>query len=113
MSVAALYNLELKDPASRERWAFHNMGEHFKIQAAIFRKFNLNVPIFPCDPITLNDIPTWARNHQSMHSSANGILGLQGNDLTDVDLSKPEDVEVFKYLHAQEHQRFQLALGLS
>lgn len=113
MSVANLFNLDLKDPASVLRFSFSNQAEHFKIQRAIFEKFNVNLPIFPIDPIPATGFVTWAQVHQSMHSSANGILGLQSDDLTTLDPNKPEDVEVWAYTHAQEHYRFAQSLGLT
>lgn len=112
MSVAALYNLSANDRIGISRWGFNNMAEHFKIQQAIFLKHNINLPLFPLDPVPLDDLVNWGRSHQAMHSAPLEILGLQGNDLT-VDFRKPEDVVIFTMLHADEHRRMALALGLT
>ena len=89
------------------------MDEHRKIQQAIFTKRNINLPLFPLDPIALDDLDSWARNHQSMHSAPLEILGLQGNDLTRVDFTKTEDIIVFVQIHAMEHRLIAAALGLT
>src|SRR6266851_7962419 len=103
MSLAGLYNLDPKDPASLMRWSFANMAEHFKIQRAIFDKHKLNLPLFPLDPIPLFDLVSWGVSHQAMHAGANAVLKLPGNDLTTVDFTKPEDIVVWVQLHASEH----------
>lgn len=113
MSVAALYNLDVKAGPSLLRWSFNNMSEHFKIQDAIYAQFKINLPLFPLDPIPLDELVTWGYNHQAMHSAALAILRLQGNDLTSVDLTKPADVIIWTQLHADEHRRMAAALRLS
>ena len=113
MSLPGVFNLNWNDEASRNRFSFDNFGEHLKIQRAILARHNLNLPLFPIDPIPLFDLLTWARIHQSMHASANGVLKLSGFDLTGVDFRKPEEVVVWTQNHGQEHLALSRALRLS
>lgn len=113
MSVAGLFNLRLDDARVVMRFGFDNAGEHIKIQKAIFDKFNVNLTLLPIDPIPLFDLADWARRHQAMHSDANRILGLQGNDLTALDPTRQEDVTVWCEMHAREHIAFAQVLGLT
>jgi hypothetical protein len=40
------------------------------------------------------------------------ILGIAGNDLSDVDWSNPDQLESWVWLHAQEHYRAETILGI-
>ena len=113
MSLAGLYNLNSKDPASLLRWSFNNASEHFKIQQAIFDKHHLVLPLFPIDPIPMFALDDWARRHQTMHSGPSQVLKLQDFDLSSIDFNKPEQVTVWVMLHAQAHMAFAAALELT
>lgn len=113
MALASIFNLQWNEPANRARFSFNNWMEHQKIQEEIFRKHGIDLPLFPIDPIPNYDLLSWAFRHQSMHSAANVILGLQGFDLTGVDFRKPEEVTVWTENHAREHMAINQALGIS
>jgi hypothetical protein len=92
------------------------MSEHFKIQNAIFAKHNINLPLFPLDPIpmdSLHNLLNWSRNHQAMHAGPLGILGLPVRDLTNVDFTKPEQVIEWTLDHGNDHVLLAQALGLT
>lgn len=112
MSVASLYNLNLDSPESVLEFSFNNQCHHIDVQKAIIKTKAINLPLYPIDPIPSFDNVTWLQNHQAMHSAVNGVLGTQSNDLSTLDPTKPEDVEVFTYLHAQEHYRWSIILGV-
>ncbi len=112
MSLAGVFNLDVKDGRAMAQFALDNMDHHRQIQGAIFRQFNVALPLFPLDPISESDFNTWALLHQSMHSAANDILGLPDFDLTAVDITKPEQVIVWAELHGRGHQMIAQALGI-
>lgn len=112
MSLAGIFNLDWDDEGSRGRFAFDNERHHRAIVNAIFAQHNIELPSFPLDPIPLFDLMTWGFNHQSMHSSVNGILGLTGFDLSTIDFRKPEERVVWLENHGREHQNWSRALGV-
>ena len=61
----------------------------------------------PGDP----NLGTWAYSHQQAHTAFDDILGIAGNDLTDVDFTKQDQVESWLRLHFQEHYEAQQSLG--
>lgn len=107
----------LNTPAGHEeqmRWSFNNNDEHLKIANAIFNKYGVNLPPYILDPMpALNspDIATWAEQHQSAHSAFDAILNIAGNDLTDVDFTKQDQVESWLRIHFDEHNQAQMLLG--
>ena len=115
MGLAAIYNVP-DDARSLAHFAFINRMSHQSIAAAIFTQTNgANIPLPVLDPIPLgNALRTWLVQHQQTHNQQNAILGILGNDLTDVDFTKPEQVSAWIKLHADEHTQAHniLSLGL-
>lgn len=109
--IAALYNIP-NNPQTLARFSFHNRDQHLLAVDAIFRKTGIMLPQYPIDPILAADFKNWAYLHQAMHNSINTALNLQGNDLTDVDFDKPDEVATWIQLHASEHVAWGNALGL-
>ena len=109
--IAALYNIPT-DPKTLARFAFHNRDAHVLVIDAIFKKTGLVLPSYPLDPIVMNDFKNWLYNHQAMHNSVNTVLGLAGNDLTDVDPRQPAQLTSWVQLHASEHLSWGNELGI-
>jgi hypothetical protein len=109
--IAALYNIP-SDPPSMSRFAFHNRDQHRQVTAAVEAKFGLTLPEYPIDPIASWDFTNWLYNHQAMHNAVNGLLGTAGNDLTDVDPTKPDQLSAWIQLHAVEHVQWGNILGI-
>jgi hypothetical protein len=55
------------------------------------------------DPIAGFDRDNWLRRHQTAHNDMNEVLGIAGNDLSDVDFKNPKELQAWINLHAQEH----------
>lgn len=105
--LADLFNV----PATRpelDRWSFSHQDQHSKITQAIYTQFSTNLPEFILDPIPDPGSPAytnWLENNQASHTAFDGILGIAGNDLTDLDYSKPDQVQTWIRLHAEEHRQ--------
>lgn len=111
MSLPSLFNV----PLTREEldiWTFSNADEHQKIAAACLTQLSATIPQFPLDPIPVDDLGTWAYNHQAIHDAQNAVLGIAGNDLTTVDLNDTAQLSNWIQLHAQEHYQAAGLLGL-
>ena len=109
--IAALYNIP-NDPIRLAQFAFHNRAEHDLAVEAIYRKTGVTLQQYPLDPIKMEDVPDWLDRHQSAHAAVNQVLGIAGNDLSDVDPNRPEQLQYWIELHAQEHRAWGAALGI-
>lgn len=112
MSLASVYNVP-KDARSLAEFAFNNRLSHLSIAQAIQTKTGVILSLPVLDPMPVFDLQNWAVQHQAVHNAMNGVLGLEGNDLTDVNWEKPEEVESWIRLHADEHYKASQVLGIA
>jgi hypothetical protein len=110
--LASLYNVP-SDQNGFMELSFANVDEHRKIITAVKNAYGIAIQEYIIDPIPLFDFPAWAYRHQQMHNQQNAVLGIAGNDLTAVDLTKPDELASWVNLHAQEHYQAASILGIS
>ncbi len=108
--IAALFNIPT-DAEAMQQFSFHNNDSHVLAIRAIKTLTGLTLPQYPLDPIPPQNLGGWLYDHQAMHNSVNQTLGLPGNDLSDVDPSKLDQLTFWIQLHAQEHVAWSNALG--
>lgn len=108
--IAALFNIP-GDFATFKRFSFHNNDAHVLASRFLRSQFGLSVDEYPLDPIPENDIEGWLYTHQAAHNAINGALGLSGNDLTAVDVTKKEQLINWIEIHANEHVSWGNILG--
>lgn len=111
MSLGGLFNIP-EDDIGLLRFSFSNMDSHIRIIRAIFLQHNVNLETLPLDPINKQDIKNWLRRHQTVHNDMNKFFGLSGDDLTDVNFEKPEELAEWIFIHAVEHRNAHNALGI-
>lgn len=110
MSLASLYNIP-RDKIGLDRFSFANQDQHNQI-AERLAKFGVTVPSFLLDPIPLNTaLGVWLYNHQAMHNAQNAALNILGNDLTDVDFRRLDQIAAWINIHASEHYQAAQLLG--
>ena len=100
--IAALFNVP-RNPVDMSRFSFHNNDAHVLANRAILAKNSLLLQYYPIDPIPPQDFAGWLYNHQAWHNQVNAIIGVQGNDLSDVDPSKIDEWADWIQVHASEH----------
>lgn len=100
--LASLYNVPGSD-SERAEWAFAHMAHHRDINLAIYNLIKVALPEYELDPINVDDTGTWAYQHQLMHDNQNAILGITGQDLTDVNWKDPNLLSAFIFLNSSEH----------
>jgi len=112
--LATLFNV-FRDRVGMNQFSFANADLHVRQNQAILEKTGLQLPTYVLDPISLdnNGRENWLQLHQDIHSRTNAVLGIAGNDLSDVDFNSPEQVAAWVWLHAQEHVQASNKLGLS
>lgn len=111
MSIAALFNIPT-DQITLSRFSFHNRDAHELVVDGIYKNTGVQLPQYPIDPIDRNDFQSWLYTHQAMHNSINAALNLTGNDLTELDPDKPEQMSVWIQDHASEHLQWGKILGI-
>jgi hypothetical protein len=109
--LADLYNVPSTDE-ERALWAFVHMAHHRDINRAIYQLVKVSLVEYPLDPIDVNDTGQWEYQHQLMHDNQNAILGITGNDLTDVNWKDPRLLEGWIFLNRVEHYQASAILGI-
>ena len=100
--LADLYNVPGTDE-ERAQWAFAHMAHHRDINRRIYELVKIALPEYILDPVNPNDPGEWEYQHQIMHDNQNQILGIDGQDLTDVDWKDPRILNGWIFLNASEH----------
>jgi len=108
--IAGLYN-EFSTEEEKNTWAFTNASHHEQISAAIYRLTGVALPSFLLDPMDVNS-KVWLQRHQTMHQNQNAILGINGFNLLEVDLSDEKQRSGWVFLHGQEHYLASNILGI-
>jgi hypothetical protein len=112
MSISPLFNI----PASESdfhTFSFHDLDMHRQIIEAIQATRNIVLPLYPTDPIPLDDIAGWAEIHQEMHADFTRVLGIVGSDFSVLDPTNQSELSAWIYLHAQEMYQAATMLRLS
>jgi hypothetical protein len=116
MSLEALWLI----PSDAERsgtFSFSNMDEHIKASLAVFKKYGVNLQLYPLDPMPLlssDRMGEWGYQHQAMHNDLDSVAGLGGGpDLSSIDWNDPEQLVVWTQLHAPRHLLYAQTFGLT
>jgi hypothetical protein len=114
MGLANLLNLPVT-PELINAFSFANQDSHQKIAAAILKKFDKTVPLYPLDPIppTQEGLLDWGLNHQAAHSAQNDILNIQGQDISEVNFENEEQLASWIQEHFVEHYLAETQLGVT
>jgi hypothetical protein len=121
-SLAALWNYP-QSPAEFAMWTFNHAATHQDINRFISQQFAPNgqpgsglvLPSYvldPTDPRDLNATLTWAYQHAIMHQNQNAVLGIAGQDLTELDWQDAEAMAGWFQDHSNEHLQAAQKLGI-
>jgi hypothetical protein len=109
--LPALFDITSSD-ASIEQFFFWNAQDHIEISQAVQAQKTVNLFQRVLHPVDMQAIDLWLELHQQSHNDINQVLGLSGNDLSDLDFSDPRKVREWMNLHAQEHLAMRQALKI-
>ena len=109
--LASIYNV-FTDAQGLQSFSFANNDLHVQINRALFSQYQIEMPTYILDPISTQQPDNWLYTHQNVHNLMNSVLGIAGNDLTDVDFSNKDQVASWIWLHAQEHLQASKKLGI-
>ena len=111
MGLANIYNVPT-DQQTTDEWAFSHMAHHRDINRKIYELHGIEIPEYSLDPFDTNDTGTFCYQHQEMHNIQNAVLGIAGNDLTDVVWKDEEQRASWVQLNAIEHLQANQILGV-
>ena len=112
MALATLFNIP-SDENDFQVFSLHNLDQHRLAIEMVASTKNITLPLYPIDPIPLQDLAGWAIIHQALHNDMNGALGTAGFDLSSIDVENAAELAAFIQIHAQEHVNWANILGLS
>lgn len=101
-------------PTGMEEWAHAHMQHHVAIITAMRQARGFELPLRQIFPVNWDDpvsISIFLREHQQMHNDFGIILGIQGNDLTNVDFQDQDQRESWFFLNLTQHRSAAEALG--
>lgn len=111
MGLASIENTPTDQPTTDD-WAFSHMAHHRDINRKIFELHGIEIPEYNLDPFNATDTVTFAYQHQEMHNDQNAVLGIAGNDLTDVQWQDQEQRASWIQLNFLEHLQANQILGV-
>jgi len=101
-----------KSKAAWDEWSLHHKLSHDLIRQAIQKKTGINLAQYQLDPIDLERPTQFLQNNAQSHIEMTTPVGVQSSDLQDVNLGDDRQLVSWIYIHWQEHNMVELALGL-
>jgi hypothetical protein len=95
----------------REYW-FNHWIDHQDIVQAIQEATGVQLQMYIIDPWVNSDKDGILERHQQYHDDMDAVLGIAGNDLSEIDFQKPNEVKSWVYLNYQEHLSAHSALNI-
>jgi hypothetical protein len=100
------------DPLQAGSWSFQHMVNHRDIIRRIQEQGGPALSEYALDPITPDNMEQWNLLHYEMHRQMNGVFGVVGANLGDVDWSDKESVAWFITQNFSDHERLSAALQI-
>lgn len=110
--MLAILNNTPKSPQDWEVFGFNDRDQINLIRQAIQKKTGINLPEYELYPIPMEKFSDWLDRKSQAHTDFNSVLGLQSNDLTDVDIRDKKQLQAWIYLQYQELYNASAALGI-
>jgi hypothetical protein len=111
MGLASIENVPSSDQSLNE-WSFSHQAHHRDVARRIYELHSLALPEYVIDPMNVNDLGLFGYQHQALHNDVNFVLGVSGNDLSEVNWHDPGEREGWIFLNFSEHQQWNQILGV-
>lgn len=101
-AIASIFNV----PSTQNEldiWSFAHAAHHRDINRAIYQLVQVVLPEYVFDPINPHDIEVFLYQHQDLHQRMDALLGIEGNDLLDVDFRDKNELAGWIWLNSSEH----------
>ena len=106
-----LYNIP-KSQNDWNVWSLSHSASHKKIIQAIRAQKNVALSQYQLDPIQFSAFDIFLNNNQQAHNQMLSALGISGADLQDVDVTQPNQLSAWIFLHGKEHADAEAALKI-
>lgn len=103
--IAGIYNIP-GNPNELSVWSTTHATHHRDAINTVYRIAQTQLTQYILDPFDPNDPQGWLAQHQQAHDDMNGILGLSGLDLLQVDFRKQDDLSAWILNNASEHMQW-------
>lgn len=94
------------------KWSFNHKLSHDLIRATIKKVYSEDLTDYIVDPIDMRNPHEFLQNNSELHNDMNSVLQLNGTNLQDADLSKPNELAAWINYHYFEHNYAELKLGI-
>lgn len=111
MSLAAVL-YPSPTPQGWTEWTFHNLNHHEAIDTSMQQVLGIMPTAYRLWPVTEDSFQDWLEQHQLAHTLFNEVLGINGQDLTGLDLKDKQNREAWMFEHFIQHQAAAQTLGL-
>lgn len=108
--LAAVLNVP-RAPDDWPNWTFNYQAVVHAIDSRL-GDLGVSVPQYQLDPLPGNDVENWLERVQQSHNDFNSAIGLQGSDLSSVDITDPRQLEAWIWLIYLELNTATIALGI-
>lgn len=95
-----------------ERWNFHHRTSHDDIRQGIEAQGGANLPDYVIDPINFERFADFLQANSQLHIDMTAALGIQSENLQDVDIRKENELVAWIAIHYQDHFSSESALGI-
>ena len=85
-------------------WAHANFQHHLAIRSGIVAVKGVIPTPYRIWPVSDFDFSDWEEQHQQEHSLMNQILGISGQDLSDIDRQDRRKLDAWMFAHFIQHQ---------
>jgi hypothetical protein len=105
-----------RTPTDLAGWQFANAANHrdiIRLVEATKGVILVEYPLEPFDPSNPASLDNFLNQHQDMHVAMNRALGLQSNNLSELDWSDTNALAQWMSWHYVEHQAASSLLGVS
>jgi len=105
----------LEIPRTREQWdrfSWHHRSSHTAIRQAIRSQKGVHLPEYILEPIDFNRFVDFLQANSQTHIDMLSVLGIQGEDLQDVDVRNENQLVAWSWLHYLDHYNAEKALGI-
>jgi hypothetical protein len=95
-----------------EEWFQAHARHHEAIVAAFKQTRGVQLDSLGLYPVNVKDLSDWLQRHQQMHTAMGQLAGVQGTDLSGLDLNSKTSSDSWFFQHFLQHQGVSQACGL-
>jgi hypothetical protein len=96
-----------------DRWSWHHLSSHTAIRQAIVAQKKIRLAEYILYPVNFGRLPDFLQANSQSHIDMLGVLGIQSEDLQDVDIRDQRQLQAWSWIHYLDHYNAENALNIS